>query len=43
MPKAVRPKPGQVVAKLRRIEVKLCQGKDVLVACCEAGVTDKSY
>jgi len=43
MPKAVRPKPGQVVAKLRQIEVKLSQGKDVLVACREAGVTDKSY
>jgi len=26
-----------------KIEVKLGQGKDVLVACREAGVTDKSH
>ena len=43
MPKGVRLTPEQVVAKLREIEVKLSQGKDVLVACREAGVTDKSY
>jgi len=39
----VRLKPKQAVAKLRQIEVKLSQGKDMLVACREAGVTDKSY
>ena len=43
MPKGVRLKPEQVVAKLREIEVKLSQGKDVLTACREAGATDKSY
>ena len=43
MPKGVRVKPEQVVAKLREIEVKLSQCKDVLTACREAGVTDKSY
>jgi hypothetical protein len=43
MPKGVRIKPEQVVAKLREIEVKLSQGKDVLTACREAGATDKSY
>jgi hypothetical protein len=43
MPKGVRLKPQQVVAKLREIEVKLAQGKEVLTACREAGVTDKSY
>jgi len=43
MPKGVRLKPKQAVAKLRQIEVKLSQGKDVLVACREAGVTHKSY
>jgi len=43
MPKGVRLKPEQVVAKLRQIEVKLAQGKDVLTACREAGVTDKGY
>jgi len=43
MPKGVRLKPKQAVAKLREIEVKLGQSKDVLVACREAGVTDKSY
>ena len=43
MPKGVRLKPEQVVAKLREIEVKLSQGKDVLTACREAGATDTSY
>ena len=43
MPKGVLLKPEQVVAKLREIEVKLSQGKDVLTACREAGATDKSY
>ena len=43
MPKGVRLKAEQVVAKLREIEVKLSQGKDVLTACREAGATDKSY
>jgi hypothetical protein len=43
MPKGVRLKPEQVVAKLWEIEVKLSQGKDVLTACREAGATDKSY
>ncbi len=43
MPKGMRLKPEQVVAKLREIEVKLSQGKDVMTACREAGTTDKSY
>jgi hypothetical protein len=43
MPKGVRVKPEQIVAKLREIEVKMGQGKDVLTACREAGATDKSY
>lgn len=43
MPKGVRLKPEQIVAKLREIEVKIGQGKDVLSACREAAVTDKSY
>jgi hypothetical protein len=43
MPKGVPLKPEQAVAKLREIEVKLSQGKDVLTACREAGVADKSY
>jgi len=34
-------KPEQVVAKLREIEVKLSQGKDVLRAFREVGATDK--
>ena len=33
MPKGVRLKPEQIVAKLREIEVKIGQGKDVLSAC----------
>jgi len=43
MPKAVRLKPKQIVAKLHGIEVKTSQGKDVLTACRKAGATDKSY
>jgi len=37
MPKGIRLKPEQIVAKLREIEVKIGQGKDVLTACREAG------
>jgi putative transposase len=43
MAKGTRLKPEQIVAKLREIEVKISQGKDVLMACREAGTTDKSY
>jgi len=43
MAKGTRLKPEQIVAKLREIEVKISQGKDVLTACREAGTTDKSY
>ena len=43
MPKGGRLKPEQVVAKLREIELRLAQGKDVLTACREAGVMDKSH
>ena len=43
MPNGIRLKPEQIVAKLREIEVKIGQGKDVLTACREAGATDKSY
>jgi len=43
MPKGVRLKPEQIVAKLREIELKIGQGKDVLSACREAAATDKSY
>ena len=32
MPKGVRLEPAQIVAKLREIEVKIGQGKDVLSA-----------
>ena len=43
MPKGIRLKPEQIVAKLREIEVKIGQGKDVLTACREAETTDKRY
>jgi hypothetical protein len=33
MPKGVRLKPEQIVAKLREIEVKIDHSKDVLTAC----------
>lgn len=39
----VRLKPEQIAAKLREIEVKISQGKDVMAAYREAGATDKSY
>jgi len=38
MPKGVRLKPEQIVAKLREIDIKIGQGKDVLSACREDGV-----
>lgn len=43
MPRGVRLKPEQIVAKLREIEVKLSQGKDVMTACREAQTSDKTY
>ena len=43
MSRAKRLKPEQIVAKLREIEVKLSQGKDVMTACREAGTTDKTF
>lgn len=36
-------KPEQVVVNLREMEVKIGQGKDVLSACRETAVIDKSY
>jgi len=33
MPKGVRLKPEEIVAKLRELEFKIGQGKDVLSAC----------
>jgi len=39
MPKGVRLKPEQIVAKLREIEVKIGQGKDVLSACNDPPVS----
>ena len=41
MPKGVGLKNEQIVAKLRGIEFKIGQGKDVLSACREAGATDR--
>ncbi len=43
MPKGVRLKQEQIVAKLREIEVEIGLGKDVLIACREAGAADKSF
>jgi len=43
MARGTRLKPEQIVARLREIEVKLSQGKDVMTACREAGTTDKSF
>ncbi len=35
--------PEQVVTLLRQIEVAISQGKSVVVACREAGISDQSY
>ncbi len=35
--------PEQIVTKLKLIEVLLSQGKQILLACKEAGILDKSY
>ena len=43
MPKGVRLKPEQIVAKLREIEVKIGQGKDLLSACREAKASSMKY
>ena len=43
MNKQARLTPEQIVAKLRQIEVRISQGKDVITACRESCTTDKSY
>ena len=43
MSKQARLTPEQIVAKLRQIEVRISQGKDVITASREAGTTYKSY
>jgi len=35
--------PEQIVTKLKLIEVLLSQGKQIMLACREAGISDKSY
>lgn len=35
--------PEQIVAKLKEIEVLQAGGKDIVLACKAAGVSDKSY
>jgi len=35
--------PEQIVTKLKQIEVLMSQGKQILLACKEAGISDKSY
>ena len=41
MPKGFGLKPEQIVDKLREIEVKIGQGKDVLTACLLTDATDR--
>ncbi len=41
MPKGVGLKTEQIVDKLREIEVKIGQGKDVLTACLLTDATDR--
>ena len=38
-----RPGPEQIVTLLRQIEVSTSQGKTILLACREAGISDQSY
>jgi len=35
--------PEQIVTKLKQIEVLMSQGKQILLACKKAGISDKSY
>ncbi len=35
--------PGQIVLKLRQLEVVLSQGKTIAVACKEAGITEQTF
>jgi hypothetical protein len=35
--------PEQIVTKLRQVEVLMSQGKQIMLACREAGISDKSY
>jgi len=35
--------PEQIVTKLKQIEVLMSQGKQILLACKEVGISDKSY
>ena len=43
MPKGRRLGAEQIVTKLRQIEVLQSQGKNIAVACKEAGTTEQSY
>jgi len=43
MPKGRRLGAEQIVTKLRQIEVLQGQGKNIAVACKEAGTTEQSY
>lgn len=43
MPRGRRVSPEQVVVTLRQIEVQLAQGKSLVLACKEAGVSEQSY
>ena len=35
--------PGQIVAKLRQIEVLMASGKTAALACKEAGISEQTY
>ena len=35
--------PEQIVTKLKQVEVLMSQGQQILLACKEAGISDKSY
>ena len=35
--------PEQIVTKLKQIEVLMSQGKQIMLACKEVGISDKSY
>jgi putative transposase len=43
MPRGVKFKPEEIIAKLREAEVELARGKKVPEACKQIGVTEQTY
>lgn len=41
--KMARPKPEEIIMKLREVEIHQGKGMDILTACKQAGITDATY